>query len=959
MSNLKEVNSLIRSNKKIEVMSLLESLIESNPDFKDYYISYLLCFNSLPNYLGKIASDSLIKSDLDEVLDLQVKLDEIILKKWNNVKFTFCISVKNRSCVNVSWDGVTKNKTFVTSYKKNPMNFQLDLLKNFVKSIVDSKINGICLEIIIVDFNSDDHPPEDWINEIVGVREGIEAKVIKSDEPFSRGRGLNIAAEKATGDILFFTDADMLISKEFLIQSLQYAYDKQKPFFPICYSYYTPYNKEGWIRDEGWGNLVIPKVISEKISWWEKRSWGSEDNHMKDQLGDSFIRAQAAGLYHQWHPEDDFKTKYYSSEKNKFEVVLAVTTYNRLDYLEVFIKTWLSTRNPYYKWHLIINDDGSTDGTIEYLKNINIVGTEIHIIYNNRKGVHEGTNAILDRINKIKPDYVFKCDDDVIFVKKGWDNAYIDGMNEFGFLCNYQTKWRDAKVKSTTDKCISYSSAYYSQGAFLAFNMDVVNKIGWFDTKSFGFKGYGHIDFAVRACRAGFNNINTLYDIKNSSSFITLQFDDYKPALDSERIVNEFKVDLSEDSKESFKDFILKDRSNLSYIPRSSIFEYKKSELKPKLHMIIHNNHIGGAEYVHFNHAYALRTIGFDIVIWSVGSGYYLDKYLSNNFETHYVPNFFEEKDEFNNFANEVEDGNYIYNCNAYNDKLFEKMSYNKHFYYLTIMHSDVEWIIKYQKEFRFFTHRYIAIHNYIKEDLVNAGVSTDKVNIVNNTLNHDFSFEYYENINLELRRKLKIPKDALVVSYIGRVAKDKNLLNIVDLAETVTKQRKDIYFIIVGGKSDRVEDSNYFKLFEQKLLTLQDNKKIIYLGELLGKELEDFYNVIDVAVNLSPSEGLPITMLEQLGKGIYCIYPQFPAINITLKEFNSKLIPIKQRKDMKNLEYSETEINLYAQHILSLNRECISNFRNENIKLAKNKFSSANLARQLNKSILGLGYKN
>ena len=61
----------------------------------------------------------------------------------------------------------------------------------------------------------------------------------------------------------------------------------------------------------------------------------------------------------------------------------------------------------------------------------------------------------------------------------------------------------------------------------------------------------------------------------------------------------------------------------------------------------------------------------------------------------------------------------------------------------------------------------------------------------------------------------------------------------------------------------------------------------------------------------------------------------------------------------MKNLEYSETEINLYAQHILSLNRECISNFRNENIKLAKNKFSSANLARQLNKSILGLGYKN
>ncbi|MDN5652007.1 MAG: glycosyltransferase family 2 protein, partial [Lactococcus lactis] len=561
MSNLKKVNSLIRSNKKIEAMNLLKSLIISNPRFKDYYISYLILFKTVPKHIEEIAHGHLVSSDLNEFLDLQLKLNKLISKKWNDVKFTFCISVKNRSCVTVSWDGVTKNKTFVTSYKNNPMSFQLELLKNFIKSIVDSKIKGVFLEIIVVDFNSDDHPPEDWMHEIVGVTKEIEAKVIKSDEPFSRGRGLNIAAENATGDIIFFTDADMIVSREFLIQSLEYAYDKQKPFFPICYSYYTPYSKEGWVRDEGWGNLVIPKHISEEISWWEKRSWGSEDNHMKDQLGNSFARAQAAGLYHQWHPEEDFKTKYYASEKNKFEVVLAVTTYNRLDYLEAFIKTWLATRNPYYKWHLIINDDGSTDGTIEYLKNMDVSDTELHIIYNIRKGVHEGTNAILDRVNKIKPDYIFKCDDDVIFVKKGWDNAYIDGMNEFGFLCNYQTKWRDAKVKNTTDKCISYSSAYYSQGAFLAFSMDVVNKVGWFDTKVFGFKGYGHIDFAVRACRAGFNDINTLYDIKNSSSFITLQFDDYRPALDNERMVNEFKVDLSEDSKENFKNFILNNRS--------------------------------------------------------------------------------------------------------------------------------------------------------------------------------------------------------------------------------------------------------------------------------------------------------------------------------------------------------------------------------------------------------------
>lgn len=955
MENLKRVNYLIKNNQNIEVMNLLKGLIIRNPDFKEYYVSYLLHFKTLPEDLKNIASAKLGEKELNDIIDLQKKLQNILFEKWNNVKFTFCISVKNRSYVDVSWNGISKRKTFVTSYKNNPINLKLELLKNLVRSIVESKIDGIFFEIIIVDFNSDDHPPNQWIKDIVKFNEQIETKVINSNEPFSRGRGLNIGAENATGDVIFFTDADMLVSKEFIIQSLEQTLDEEKPFFPICYSYYTPYHKEGWVRDEGWGNLVIPKSISGKISWWEKRSWGSEDNHMKDQFKNGFTRYQGSGLYHQWHPEDDFKTKYYLSEKNKLEVVLAVTTYNRLDYLEKFVETWLLTRNPYYKWHFIINDDGSSDGTVEYIKNLSINDTDIHIIYNERKGVHEGTNAIIDRINKINPDYIFKCDDDVIFLKEGWDNAYIDGMHEFSFLCNYQTKWRKANIKSSTDKCVSYSNAYYSQGAFLAFSMNVVNKIGYFDTKVFGFKGYGHIDFAVRACRAGFNNINNLYDIKNSTDFITLQFDDYRPALDNQRIITEFKVDLSENSKEAFKKFILEERSDLVYIDRSSIFEYKNSMMKPRIHMVIHNNHIGGAEYVHFNHAYALRSCGFNVVIWSVGSGYYLDKYLFNEFETYYVPDLFKEENDLEKFKKLVKDGDYIYNCNAYNDDIFRKMSYSTHFYYLTILHSDVDWIIKYQKEFRFFTHRYIAIHTHIRTDLIDNGVSSKKIGIVNNTLNHDFLFSYDQTISLKIRKKLNIPENSLVVGYVGRIAKDKNAINILDLAEAITKQRKDIYFIMVGGKSERKDDFSYFKIFEEKLSSLEANERIIYLGELLGTEIDEIYNLIDVAVNLSPSEGLPITMLEQLGKGIYCIYPKFPAISIVLQNFHSKLIPISQRKNMKNVEYNEREIKLYVDHIINIDKNDILNVRQQNIDMARNKFGFSNLKRELSKCILGI----
>lgn len=949
MNQFSEALALIRDKNYSEAFESLKELIEKNPSFYGYYNALIFSCIEPSAEIKSLYQKNLTDNQIKNLNTLTEKLKLLVSKNLVNKKISFCIPVKNRSKVTVEWNGITRKKTFISSYKEKPRKFDLPLLKNCVQSIINSKINGIDFEILIVDFNSDDDPPKSWATALSA--SGIDIKVIELKESFSRGRGLNVAAENATGSILFFLDADMLVSRELIYQILRTNIVDKKAFFPICFSYFTPFQKEGWIRSEGWGNLSITREMYEKknIKWWEKKSWGSEDDHMRECLDGMYSRKLGIDFYHQWHPEDDFKTKYYEQKKNKFEVVLGVTTYNRLNYLKDFVNSWLATRNPFYQWTLIFSDDGSTDGTLEYLDSLEIENCKIYVIRHNRTGVHESTNSIIDRCLSINFDYGFKCDDDVIFLQKGWDDKYIDGMDSHPYICNYNVGWRKATPKKSNEKFISYSDAYYSQGAFWTFTKQVINKVGWFDTKAFGYKGYGHIDYSVRACRAGFNSFSTFFDVKDSNLFIGLQAEDYKPALTQDEIKSDFGLVVNEEKKKQMQEFILEKRSGVIYVKRDSIYSYESCKTKPVVHLIIHNNHIGGAEYVHFNHALALRELGFSIKIWSIGQGIFYNKFVHSDFNISHVPNLLDKNSsDWMNFENNIPDGSYIYNCNAYNDELFQKLAQKRFMYYFTILHSDVDWIIKHQNQYKYFTHRFISIHETIKNALIKSGINTDKISIVNNTLEPNFPFGKNLENNAALRKHYGVTSQDTVIGFVGRIALDKNSLDLIDIFNAVLKKRNDFKFIIIGGESKRAQDKGYNDEFNKKLKSSPNKENIIYVGEKTGEELYSHLDLLDVAINVSPSEGLPISMLEQLAKGSFCIYPAFPEIARVLSNFESITIDIKQRKDSKNLRYSEDEKNKFVESIISTKKINLDNASAKNSKIAETLFSYKNSLDQL-----------
>ena len=225
------------------------------------------------------------------------------------------------------------------------------------------------------------------------------------------------------------------------------------------------------------------------------------------------------------------------------KLVYCLVTFNRLEYLKKHIITWDETRDKNHNWVLFIADDGSDDGTQEYLKNLNIDGIQIQFFFNKRRGVHYQVNQLLKLSSNVDFDLGFMAEDDIYFIQSGWDNLYAQAVkfSGFDFLCYFNKTWADKHGKSqhVRETCLydpqkkiqSQVIAYNSFGCFWTFTKKLIQEVGYFDSINFGVWGNGHTDYALRCCRVGFNRNDALFDLYESEKYITMQDEDYKCAF--------------------------------------------------------------------------------------------------------------------------------------------------------------------------------------------------------------------------------------------------------------------------------------------------------------------------------------------------------------------------------------------------------------------------------------------
>jgi len=246
--------------------------------------------------------------------------------------------------------------------------------------------------------------------------------------------------------------------------------------------------------------------------------------------------------------------------------ILGITTYNRRKYLEHLLDSFTPTHNTNYEWVIIINDDCSTDDTVKFIENYNFP-CEYHLIKNeNRKGVSWGTNNIFYLSQKIGFDVLFRSDDDNFFLNNGWDDLYINAMNNSGFkhLSYYNSRWKGENKKIIeNDGLIAASNVMESMGNFYTITPEILEKVGYMDYQNMGMWGVEHIDYSLRCCRLNYNNPQTFWCPKDCNKFIGMKAGNtYTSSMST--------IELANERSRDYQKRMIANNNNRIYIPNQN-----------------------------------------------------------------------------------------------------------------------------------------------------------------------------------------------------------------------------------------------------------------------------------------------------------------------------------------------------------------------------------------------------
>jgi glycosyltransferase involved in cell wall biosynthesis len=161
-------------------------------------------------------------------------------------------------------------------------------------------------------------------------------------------------------------------------------------------------------------------------------------------------------------------------------------------------------------------------------------------------------------------------------------------------------------------------------------------------------------------------------------------------------------------------------------------------------------------------------------------------------------------------------------------------------------------------------SHRVYSVSRSIQETIVNTGLCPkNKITVIGpGTINgidgeNRFNPKTIDpDKRIKIRNKYSIPLDSVVIGFIGRIVKDKGIIELSKSWEKLAELFSNLFLILIGpveGYHDPVPKSILDKL--------SHHKKVRFIGPV--EDPENFFPAMDIVVLPTHREGFPITPLE------------------------------------------------------------------------------------------------
>ncbi len=119
----------------------------------------------------------------------------------------------------------------------------------------------------------------------------------------------------------------------------------------------------------------------------------------------------------------------------------------------------------------------------------------------------------------------------------------------------------------------------------------------------------------------------------------------------------------------------------------------------------------------------------------------------------------------------------------------------------------------------------------------------------------------YAPEIRTQLRERYHIPQDAIVVSYVGRIVKDKGITELVEAWKIIERNFSKAHLMVIGTIEPQDPVSPEIRQF------LHEHPSIHMVDEV--EETAPFYKAMDILVLPTYREGFPNVLLEASSMGL------------------------------------------------------------------------------------------
>jgi 1,2-diacylglycerol 3-alpha-glucosyltransferase len=227
---------------------------------------------------------------------------------------------------------------------------------------------------------------------------------------------------------------------------------------------------------------------------------------------------------------------------------------------------------------------------------------------------------------------------------------------------------------------------------------------------------------------------------------------------------------------------------------------------------------------------------------------------------------------------------------------------------YLTLFYCDKtanELIVPTKKTYDLFKEKYEVDRNV---HIIPTGIEVERF--------------YKENVNKKkvtnLKKELMLLKDDFTIVFVGRIAKEKNIIFLLEAQKELVKKNDNVKLIIIGDGPDIDEYKKYVQ--KHKL-----NDNVIFTGKVPWEEVPCYYQLADVFATASTTETQGLTVIEAMAGGVtpLCIDDESFS-NVVIDGLNGRIFKTKQEyiKDVLELNNNKHILdNLAKQARLNAER--------------------------------------